>query len=109
MGVECPCCRQSVAVPTLEAVLAAYNVPPFQARLLEAVWRGKGRPVQSSRLIDAIYADDPDGGPSDVLAAKNLKVALCRLRSRLKGSGILIETVGYRQGFRLVLSETKAA
>jgi hypothetical protein len=37
------------------------------------------------------------------------KVALCHLREKLAGSGIGIENVGYRQGYRLVLGQKSEA
>lgn len=48
-----------------------------------------------------MYADDPDGGPSQVEMYKSFKAALFLLRQRLDGSGVGIENVGYRRGYRL--------
>jgi hypothetical protein len=102
--INCPCCKQPVAAPTLEIVVDRYDVTPLQARILGAVWRGKGMPVQTERIFDAMYVDDPDGGPSPTRMYAAFKVALCHLRTRLDGSGIGIENVGYRQGYRLVMA-----
>lgn len=102
--INCPCCKQPVAVPTLEIVVDRYDVTPLQARILGAVWRGKGMPVQTERIFDAMYVDDADGGPSPTRMYAAFKVALCHLRTRLDGSGIGIENVGYRQGYRLVMA-----
>lgn len=101
--IACPCCRQLVAVPTLEIVIDHYGVTPLQAKILGAVWRGRGMPVMTERIFDAMYQDDPDGGPSPTRMYEAFKVALCHLRERLKGSGVAIENVGYRRGYRLVL------
>ncbi|MFS8147971.1 hypothetical protein [Rhizobium sp. BR 249] len=101
--INCPCCKQPVAAPTLEIVVDRYDVTPLQARILGAVWRGKGMPVQTERIFDAMYVDDADGGPSPTRMYAAFKVALCHLRTRLEGSGIGIENVGYRQGYRLVM------
>lgn len=101
--ISCPCCKQAVAVPTLEIVIDRYKVTPLEARILGAVWKGKGMPVMTERVFDAMYADDPDGGPSPTRMYAAFKVALCHLRARLKGSGITVENVGYRQGYRLIL------
>jgi hypothetical protein len=103
--IDCPCCKRPVSVPSLEIVIDRYGVTPLQARILEAVWRGKGMPVVTERIFDAMYADDPDGGPTPSQMYKAFKVALCRLRERLEGTGIGIENVGYRQGYRLVIGE----
>lgn len=99
--IQCPCCSQSVHVPTVDIVIDVYGVTPMEAAILRAVWRGKGHPVMAERIFDAMYADDPDGGPSPTRMYSDFKVMLCRLRKKLKGSGILIESVGYRQGYRL--------
>ncbi|WP_245309701.1 hypothetical protein [Rhizobium sp. R339] len=102
--MNCPCCKQPVTAPTLEIVVDRYGVTPLQARILGAVWRGKGMPVQTERIFDAMYVDDADGGPSPTRMYAAFKVALCHLRTRLEGSGIGIENVGYRQGYRLVMA-----
>lgn len=101
--IDCPCCRQPVRVPTLEIVVDRYRVTPLEARILEAVWRGKGLPVMPERIFDAMYADDPDGGPTPTKMYLAFKVGLCHLRKKLAGSGVDIENVGYRRGYRLVL------
>jgi len=103
--VECPCCRQAVGIPTIEMIIDHYNVSALEARILRAVWRGKGHPVQTERIFDAMYADDPDGGPSLTSMYAALKGALHRLRRRIEGSGISIENAGYRRGYRLVIGE----
>ena len=105
--VECPCCRQPVSSPTLDIVISNYGVRPLEARVLRAIWNGKGMPVQTERIFDAMYEDDPDGGPSYASMYSSFKVALCRLRSRLQGSGVSVETVGYRRGYRLVMEGKK--
>jgi len=92
-------------VPSLDIVIDHYKITPLEARILSAVWRGKGLPVQTERIFDAMYADDPDGGPSPTQMYRAFKVALCRLRDRLNGSGIGIANVGYRRGYRLVIGE----
>lgn len=104
--IACPCCSQKVMVPTLNIVIDRYDVTPLQARILGAVWKGKGHPVQTERIFDAMYEDDPDGGPTPTKMYAALKVALCHLRKKLDGSGVGIENVGYRAGWRLVLNDT---
>lgn len=99
--IACPCCHQPVRVPSLDVVVDHYQVTPLQARILGAVWRGKGHPVQTERIFDAMYVDDPNGGPSPTRMYTAFKVALFHLRERLAGSGITIENVGYRRGYRL--------
>ncbi|QND53441.1 hypothetical protein HB779_17265 [Phyllobacterium sp. 628] len=103
--INCPCCKQAVHVPTLEIVVDHYKVTPLEARILGAVWKGKGMPVQTERIFDAMYIDDPDGGPTPTKMYLAFKVGLCHLRAKLQGSGINVENVGYRRGYRLVLGE----
>lgn len=101
--ISCPCCAQRVETPTLDIVIDHYGVTPTEAQILSAVWKGKGMPVSTERIFDAMYVDDPDGGPSPTAMYRAFKVALCHLRKRLEGSGVTVENVGYRMGYRLVL------
>lgn len=104
--IPCPCCKQAVQVPTLEIVVDHYKLTPLEARILGAIWKGKGLPVYTERVFDAMYADDPDGGPSPTRMYAAFKVALCHMREKLQGSGIGIENVGYRRGYRLIMGES---
>lgn len=99
----CPCCKQPVVIPSLDDVIEAHGLDGFEASVLRAVWRGNGHAVQTERIFDAMYVDDPDGGPSPTRMYAAFKVALCHLRARLKESGVSIENVGYRRGYRLAL------
>ena len=105
--IPCPCCSQKVDAPSLKIVIDHYGVTPLQARILGAVWKGKGHPVQTERIFDAMYVDDPDGGPTPTKMYLAFKVALCHLRKKLEGSGVGVESVGYRAGYRLVLGVEK--
>lgn len=102
---ECPMCAQPVAAPTLDVITRKYELPPLQSRILKSIWSGGGHPVMPGKIFEAMYEGDIDGGPSDAEMYRAFKVALCRLRARIEGSGVSIETVGYRGGFRLVFSE----
>lgn len=101
--INCPCCKQYVPVPSLEIVIHRYGLTQMEGSILGAVWKGKGFPVSNERIFDCMYADDPDGGPSPGKMYAAFKVALHRLRARLNGSGVSVESAGYRRGFRLVL------
>lgn len=103
--IPCPCCSQPVRVPTLEIVIDQFEIRPAEARVLRAIWRGKGHPVMPERIFDSMYEDDPDGGPRPGRMYSDFKVFLHRLRTRLQGSGIRIENCGYRRGYRLVIGE----
>lgn len=103
--MECPCCEQPVQAPSLDVIVFRYGIPPLQARILRAVCKGKGMPVQTERVFDAMYADDPNGGPSPTAMYRALKGGLYHLRRRLKGSGVQVENCGYRLGYRLALGQ----
>lgn len=99
--IECPCCKQPVSVPTLEIIVDHYGLTPLEARVLGAIWRGRGMPVMTERVFDAMYIDDPDGGPTPSKMYLAFKVALCHLRKKIEGSGVDVVNVGYRRGYRL--------
>jgi hypothetical protein len=101
--IKCPCCSQPVTAPTPDMVADLCMLRPLQKRILEAVWRGKGMPVMTERIFDAMYYDHPDGGGSQSRMYNAFKVALCGMRKLLAehNTGVWIETVGYRQGYRL--------
>lgn len=104
-AVTCPCCKRATSAPDLEIIIDHYRLPNMEACVLRAVWRGKGHPVMAERIFDLMYADDPDGGPSPGQMYSTFKVSLSRLRKRIRGSGVSIENVGYRRGYRLVIGE----
>jgi hypothetical protein len=104
-GVNCPCCGAGVQVMTADLATQVYGITEQQARILRAIWSGKGKPVHMERVFSEMYADDPDGGPTQEKMYLAFKVAMSHLRTKLEGSGISVETVGYRQGYRLILGD----
>lgn len=103
--VPCPCCKRAVDVPDLEVIIQHYKLTPRQAAILRTVWEGKGQPVPTERIFTAMYAHDRNGGPRYEAMYKSLKEGMCRLRVALEGSGVGIETAGYRAGYRIVFGE----
>ena len=103
-AIECPCCKKPVGVPDIGVLVDYYEIPAQEAAILRAVWKGKGHPVPNERIFDLMYEDDPDGGPTPQKMYSAFKVSLHYLRARLKGSGVGIESCGYRKGFRLILT-----
>jgi hypothetical protein len=101
----CPCCRQTVKVPTLDVLIQERAIDGTAERVLRAIWRGRGLPVQSSDIFDAMYADDPNGGPSQCRMYRALGNALQILGERLQGAGVSISPVGHRRGYRLGITE----
>ena len=106
-GVVCPCCGAQVDAPSLEMLVDVKKISKDQEAVLSAIWRGKGMAVSTQRIFDAMYADDPDGGPSDVRMYSALKQRLFKLREKLEGTGVKIEAVGYRRGYRIVMEGRK--
>lgn len=101
--IPCPCCGHAVVAPTLAQIVDHYKIAPQSARLLEAVWRGRGLPVSSERIQDFMWSDDPDGGPPEARAYRYFQWSLHDLRAKLKGSGVAVVNAGYRSGYRLVM------
>ncbi|MER8797207.1 hypothetical protein NKH75_23940 [Mesorhizobium sp. M0984] len=99
--IPCPCCSNPVAEPTLDIVIEHFGISDFEARILGALWKAKGRPVATDRIFDAMYVDDRSGGPSRAKMYEAFKFGLHRLRRRLEGSGFSLENAGYRQGYAL--------
>lgn len=95
--ILCPCCKQVVQEPSLEILIDHCRVRPLEARVLGAVWNGKGRPVQTGMILAAM-----DRGV-DVKSHTydDMKIALYHLRKRLKRVGIAIPNAGYAQGYYL--------
>jgi hypothetical protein len=101
--LKCPCCNHRVVTPTLDVVVMNCDLSPLHERILSVIWSAKGRPVMTDRIFQAMYIDDPEGGPSPNKMYGAFKVALHHMRTRLEGSGVSIVNDGYRQGYRLVL------
>lgn len=102
-SIPCPCCKQAVRFPTLDIVIDHYGIQPLQARILRAVWRGKGQTVETARIFDAMYIDNSGHRPNPDYMYLAFKVALFRLREKLAGSGIAIVNGGYGRGYKLVM------
>lgn len=67
-----------------------------EAVILGALLRGAGRPVSMRRLLDMLYAHDPNGGPLD--ADRGVTVRMCHIRKKIAASPVGIGTrvrIGY--------------
>jgi hypothetical protein len=96
--IACPCCRQPVRVPSLDIVVDHLRVPPMQARILGAIWKGRGHPVQTEMILAAM-----DQGTDRQHDYDDFKIALHHLRRRVKGAGIAIPNAGYARGYFISL------
>lgn len=107
VATTCPCCSQSVPVQSAYIVAVGCGLKPMEYRILDAIWHGNGMPVSTEKIFDRMYDDDPDGGPPPARMYATLKESMVGLRKKLVGSGVGIETVGYRAGWRLILGGMK--
>ena len=62
--LTCPCCGQPVPPGRLQA-LRSLDLTPRQRALVDTLAARMGEWVATDRLADAVYADDPDGGPQN--------------------------------------------
>lgn len=91
-------------MPDLEAVINQQGISGLPAALLRAVWAGRGHPVSTERVFDALFADDPNGGPSPTGMYAVARRAHYDLSAALEGSGVAVSWRGRRQGWRLRLT-----
>jgi hypothetical protein len=101
--MSCPLCRRPVGAPDRDEIIERHRLTPIETAVLEAVWDGKGLLVQAAVIFDAMYADDPDGGPTPTRMYATFKAALHGLEKKLKGTGVSVDHAGYRRGYRLHL------
>ena len=99
----CPLCKQPIASPSLDDVIAACRLSGFEAKILSAVWAGRGMPVQTDRIFDVMYLDDINGGPSPNSMYAALNRALRSLNSQLGGTGVAVVSGRRHKGYRLSL------
>ncbi|PSJ60766.1 winged helix-turn-helix domain-containing protein [Pseudaminobacter soli (ex Li et al. 2025)] len=95
--LHCPTCGQPTRHDDLEGVIIDRGLTRSQAEILRAIVGAKGRTVTHDHILDALYRDDPDGGPE--YARTIVTVFISQLRKKLAGTGIDIMTVwgvGYR-------------
>ena len=93
-------------MPPLPVLL--HDLPASSAAVLETVWAARGLPVTAMTLFDAIYADDPDGGPSQARMYRDLREAVANLNDTLERSGAIVLYDGRAKGWRLVILEGDA-
>lgn len=86
----CPMCRRPAPIPDLDDLIRSRRIKGHAAAVLTAVWNGGGKVVTASAVFDEMYADDPDGGPSNTQMYLHLKRATERLAGALAGTGVAI-------------------
>lgn len=86
----CPCCGKAIEREIHPAVLGLFvQLPPAERAVFEALCLRMGQWVKSSILLDALYGDDPEGGPH--YAAAILSMHLRRIRARIEPLGLAID------------------
>lgn len=97
--LPCPCCGQPVADVPPEAVMPS----PLRRRLVDLVRRRPGITVEA--LADALYADDPDGGPENGTLAVRSVIRHANATLRQHGWRIARSRV-WGAGYRLMKDTT---
>ena len=100
----CPCCASETEAVSPDVLAQTLNLEPIDVAILHAVWNGRGLPVMTAKIFDAMFEDDPDGGPSPSRMYARFHDGMERLTARLSGSGVYIDKAGYREGYRLRIS-----
>jgi DNA-binding response OmpR family regulator len=102
MAMKCPCCGQPVeTVRNPATVLALLPLSPQRRRLLDKLANRFGQFVTRQDLVNAIYADDVNGGPET--ADNHVSVMVHQLRKLMRDTPLLIDAnVGGHGGYRLV-------
>lgn len=87
----CPCCGQPVAPGQFQSAVLSrtLGLTGVRAALVDALARSAGQWVPAQRIIAAMYADDPDGGP--LTAESVLRSLSSRIRPALARAGYALE------------------
>lgn len=92
----CPMCRAPVPVPDLDDLLDLPGMTDHAGAVLTALWEAQGKATTSNALFDAMYADDPNGGPSVTQCYADLRQAAKALNGALAGSGVVLARLPQR-------------
>jgi hypothetical protein len=106
-GLRCPMCQppDPAHATKLDALvlglIRGHSLSENAEALLRAVFSADGLPISTSEIFDAMYADDPDGGPSLGVMYSDANAAYAELQSALDGTGVGV--VRRDRGWRLRL------
>jgi DNA-binding response OmpR family regulator len=92
--MKCPCCGGDMPERDPGAYGEGLRLSSYERRLFDRLVKSFGRWVRSPALIEAIYGDDPDGGPDNATMA--VAGIMKGLRSKLKDSDLWVETANGR-------------
>ena len=92
--VLCPFCSAGVASHNhAEAVAVQVAMLPSEQRAFKRLWNAHGAWVPRQRLLDAIYADDVDGGPDDQRSLDDMiYTTMTGIRNRLRATAYSVES-----------------
>lgn len=90
MTKVCECCGHPLPDKAVFEVLT-----PMQRRIFQAVAAAGTHGITSRVLIDRLYQDDPNGGPSSI---NIIAVVASHMRPRLKPFGITLKANPGREG-----------
>lgn len=82
---RCPCCGGAITAPMSVDGLLGLPHSPLERRILSAIVAAYPEHVEKPELINAMYWDDPNGGPDD--AARTTDVHVYRINRRIAKHG----------------------
>jgi hypothetical protein len=104
---RCPCCGSALDpvdrvhwnlnTRVVETPIGRRQLSPNESRLFNLIWSKRPARQTGLRMVDALYAHDPDGGPLG--AMRTLHVVLSGLRGKLRPIGLNIETEGRKENY----------
>lgn len=106
-GLRCPMCQPPDPAHAFKldalvlGLIRDHALSENAEALLRAIFAADGLPISTSAIFDAMYADDPDGGPSPGVMYSDANAAHAELQSVLAGTGVGV--VRRDRGWRLRL------
>jgi hypothetical protein len=93
---DCPYCGQGTLCPPLDQIPGLVEMTEHQKAVLEVIGECASKPeldgaAPSKEIFDAMYSDDPDGGPDTAQVYAAFQVALRGLREALACFGVGFE------------------
>ncbi|PZX39379.1 hypothetical protein LY56_02912 [Roseinatronobacter thiooxidans] len=102
--IVCPMCNARAGAATIDRLVQSSNVTGMPEAVLRAVWASAGRTVTTLDLFDAMYVDDPDGGPSQARMYEDLHDAINVVNVSLAGKVRIVPKGVGRGRWRLQIS-----
>ena len=79
--MTCACCGFDQDDKSVAAVRESLRLTKIEGRVFDRLARNFGREVLTEQLIDAMYFDDPNGGPAT--ASNVLSITVMKLRVKI--------------------------